>query len=538
MTRRTGNRWSIACFGLLGASIGCGNGADQTSGGAGGGAGAATGGAGAGTAGASVSAGGGGAGSSGGGAAVAGSSSGAGGSMAGNPGGAAGLAGVAGTGPGGAGSGSGGTSGAGQGGIGAGGSGGTNGALVECTIGASATLSSKIASVAVATFTTDLPSPTEAFIEFGKDAAYGLKAPVDLAAPGYRTPLLGVPFASELHYRVTVRSAAGTCQGDDQTLTTGAPPAGAPEVTPSMSIAAEVTPGFIVIGVNPGWAVIYNHLGELVWAYKMPITGTMPRVDFTYDAKYVIARDGNPSGQPGGQIRRVTVDGETEEPITLDRSHHDFTATPDNGIVFFTGHTDNCGKLVKMSADGTFSDLFIVADAFDSVGGSGNDRCHMNSLHYHELDDSISFSVLQKNAFVKISAQGQLEWVLGGDTESDFSGDGSDWTRQHGHEMPDERHLLFYNNRSMGDTSLAVEVELDLDAHTATKIFEYEGGGSSQTLGDVQRLPSGNTLVTYSNDGLQHEVNADKKLVRSFEWTDQVGYATHRPSLYGKPPPR
>lgn len=538
MTRRTGTLWSIGCFGLLGASIGCGNGAGQSSGGgAGTGASAGTGGARAGSAGAPVGAGGssGGAGFSSGGAAVAGSSFVAGASTGGNPGGTAGLAGTGGVG--GAGSG-GGTSGGGQGGIGAGGSGGSNGTPVECTIAASAALSSKIASVAVATFTTDLPSPTAAFIEFGTDASYGLEAPVDLAAPSYRTPLLGVPFETELHYRVTVRSAAGTCQGDDQTITTGAPPAGAPEVMPSVSIAAEVTPGFIVIGVNPGWAVIYDHLGELVWAYKMPINGTMPRVDFTYDAKYIVARDGNPSGQAGGQIRRVTVDGETEEPITLDRSHHDFTATPDNGIVFFTGHTDNCGKLVKMSADGTFADLFIVADAFDSVGGSGNDRCHMNSLHYHEVDDSISFSVLQKNAFVKISARGELAWVLGGDSESDFSGDGSDWTRQHGHEMPDEHHLLFYNNRAMGETALAVEVELDLEAHTATRIFEYEGGGSSQTLGDVQRLPSGNTLVTYSNDSVQHEVTADKRLVRSFTWSDQVGYATHRTALYGKPPPR
>jgi hypothetical protein len=410
--------------------------------------------------------------------------------------------------------------------------------MVSCSIDASAVLAAKIASVAVVTFTTDLPAVSEASIEFGQDTSYGLTAPVDLAAASYRTPLLGVPFETELHYRVTVRSPAGTCQGTDQTITTGAPPDGAPEVTATVSLEAQLTPGFIVIGVNPGWATIYNHRGELVWAYKMPINGTMPRVDFTYDAKYVIARDGNPSGQPGGQIRRVTVDGETETPITLDRSHHDFTATPDNGIVFFTGHTDNCGKLVKMSADGTFTDLFVVADAFDSLGGSGNDLCHMNSLHFHEFDDSISFSVLQKNAFVKISAGGELQWVLGGDSESDFTGDGSDWTRQHGHEMPDARHLLFYNNRSMGDTSLAVEVELDLDTHTATKIFEYDGGGSSQTLGDVQRLPSGNTLVTYSNDGEQHEVSASKALVRSFKWTGQVGYATHRPSLYGKPPPR
>jgi hypothetical protein len=439
--------------------------------------------------------------------------------------------------------GSAGTAGASSGGApggtpGASGSGGTNGGtLLDCTIEASATLATKIPSVIVTTFTTDLEAPTGAFIEFGKDTSYGFEAPVDLSAADYRTLLLGVPFETEAHYRITVQSAAGTCRGPDQSITTGAPPAGAPEVTPVVTLENEVTPGFVILGVTGGWASIYDYAGELVWAYKMPISGVMPRVDFTYDARSIIARDGNPSGQAGGQIRRVTLDGETETAITLDRSHHDFTATPDNGIVFFTGHTDSCGKLVKMAADGTFSDLFVVADAFDSIAATGNDRCHMNSLHYHEVDDSISFSVLNEDAYVKISSAGVLEWVLGGD-ESDFSGDGSSWERQHGHMMPDENHLLFFNNRSNGETALAVEVELDRTAKTATKIFEYEGGGSSQTLGDVQRLPSGNTLVTYCNDGLQHEVNADQELVRTFEWSGGVGYATHRPTLYGKPPAR
>jgi hypothetical protein len=408
---------------------------------------------------------------------------------------------------------------------------------VECSIEASASVAQKIASVVAVTFTSDLPGATEAYVEFGEDTAYGFAAPVALDAADPRALLLGMPFESEVHYRVVVKSAAGVCRGEDATITTGAPPQGAPAVMPTVAREAEVTPGFIVLGVTGGWATIYNHEGDLVWAYKTSLTGVMPRVDFTYDASFIIGRDGNPSGQAGGQIRRIALDGATDEPIALDRSHHDFTATPDNGIVFFTGHTDNCGKLVKMSADGAFTDLFTVADAFGSLSGMGNDLCHMNSLHYHAFDDSISFSVLTQNAYVKISSGGELQWVLGGDA-SDFSGDGAEWTRQHGHAMPDERHVLFFNNRSNNQTALAVEVELDLEAMTARRVLEYEGGGSSQTLGDVQRLPNGNTLVTYCNDGLQHEINPEQELVRSFAWSGGVGYATHRPMLYGPPPER
>jgi len=69
-------------------------------------------------------------------------------------------------------------------------------------------------------------------------------------------------------------------------------------------------------------------------------------------------------------------------------------------------------------------------------------------------------------------------------------------------------------------------------------VFEYDGGGKSQTLGDVQKLPSGNLLVTYCNDGLQREITMEKAMVREFLWPSAVGYATHRTSLYGAPPPR
>lgn len=545
MTRLPSLALTLVSLGVLATAVGCGSeeaestpnaggtagsaglnagasGRGDPTGGTAGSAGAASGAAGT-ASGASGTSGSGGASGSGGSATASGGSSGSAGSSGGN---------VTASG----GSNSAGSTTGGQGGGGAGGSG--NEMPVTCAIDVSATRAEAISSVVVATFTTDLPSPTSASIEFGEDESYGLEAPVDLQAENYRTLLLGVPFQSEVHYRVKVRSATGVCVGEDQTITTGAPPAGVPTMTPQVEHEDEITPGFIVLGIDGGWATIYNHAGALVWAYKTSINGIMPRVDFTYDARFIIARDGNPSGQAGaGQILRISLDGATEEPIELDRSHHDFTATPDNGIVFFTGHTDNCGKLVKMDADGTFHDLFLVADAFDSLPTTGSDRCHMNSLHYHEFDDSISFSVLTQNAYVKISSQGELQWVLGG-TGSDFTGDGSDWTRQHGHTMPDERHLLFFNNRSNGETALAVEVELDLDGKTAQRVFEYDGGGSSQTLGDVQRLPGGNTLVTYCNDGLQHEIDPEMQLVRAFEWSESVGYATHRPSLYGPPPSR
>ena len=61
-------------------------------------------------------------------------------------------------------------------------------------------------------------------------------------------------------------------------------------------------------------------------------------------------------------------------------------------------------------------------------------------------------------------------------------------------------------------------------------LFRYDGGEFSNTLGTVQRLPGGNTLVTYSNAGAFHEVDPDGHAVLEVQ-TDPVGYSSWRASL-------
>src|SRR5690606_14171671 len=117
--------------------------------------------------------------------------------------------------------------------------------------------------------------------------------------------------------------------------------------------------------------------------------------------------------------------------------------------------------------------------------------------------------------------------------------------------MVTKDRILFFNNNGLGapgaggpgggmmgggGSSLAVEMQLDLEAMTSTLGWTYDGGESSSTLGDVQRLPNGNTLITYSNAGLSHEVDAAGELVQIYTFPGGVGYAEHRPTLYGAPP--
>jgi hypothetical protein len=58
-------------------------------------------------------------------------------------------------------------------------------------------------------------------------------------------------------------------------------------------------------------------------------------------------------------------------------------------------------------------------------------------------------------------------------------------------------------------------------------------------MGDVQRLPNGNTIVAYSTKGILHEVDANMTRLQTWQWTQAgqtFGYIEKRASLYGPPP--
>ena len=141
------------------------------------------------------------------------------------------------------------------------------------------------------------------------------------------------------------------------------------------------------------------------------------------------------------------------------------------------------------------------------------------------------------NASVTLEELGGLEWMLGGGVDSTFAGDGSVWSRQHGHHLLSPDRLLFFNNQTAAEkTSRALEVSLDFEAGMATYApFEYSVEGlTSQVLGDVRRLPNGNTLVTYSvGSGLLHEVDQYGSLVRTIDFPGGAcGYTDFSLSLY------
>jgi hypothetical protein len=86
--------------------------------------------------------------------------------------------------------------------------------------------------------------------------------------------------------------------------------------------------------------------------------------------------------------------------------------------------------------------------------------------------------------------------------------------------------------------SNADEFALSLsDTLHASSLKQWTGGAHehSDTLGDVQRLPNGNTLVTFSNAGTIYELDTAWNVVQTLR-ASSFGYSEWRETLYGPPP--
>jgi len=417
---------------------------------------------------------------------------------------------------------------------------------IDCTFDIRTSMSPIIATVGIVEWAVDLPGVERAELHFGLDTAYGMIAPVDLTpvGEGYRTLLLGMKPQRDYHFRVVVVAGAEICESDDHVVTTGVPPNGElPEVTVEAHNPAARAPGFKVLSDwADGHAFILDGDHEYVWWYTMgadpEVSPDVSRARMSYDGKSMWMRNVNLSSGPRqgkSTVVRVSMDGLDRQAFTMPNGHHDFTVTPDNGIAYIVHDGEGCDQVIEQDALGNLRVVYDLRDSVMPVFEGGQTDCHSNSIHYNLFDDSYTISSLNYDMYTKITRGGQLVWRLGG-AHSTYSGDGAAWDRQHGHHNLSADRMLFFNNGELGLWSTAVEIQLE--GTTARRVWEYTSENASIVFGDVQRLPNGNTLVTYSDKGLLHEVDPDGALVQvtRFSLGTAVAYVNHRPSLYGPPP--
>jgi hypothetical protein len=423
----------------------------------------------------------------------------------------------------------------------------TTGCTVTVT---SSTVSPDIATVGIVSFTSSLPGLRAAEIHFGTSTDYGLVAPVDLDEPDGRTLLLGMAQSRTYHFRVAVSDGTSVCYGDDNTITTGS--LGVTGLAKA-STSAGAAPGFIVTA-RDGEVVIFNKKGELVWAYAM---WNVFSAQMSWDGKYMIARDPGPFDLGNtGIFYRVKMDG--SDFTSMDApggDHHDFAAIP-GGIAYIAKQKEGeCDRVYQASLELTDGapafDTWQIFQHFPDLGEvEGTEICHANRIHYVPEKDLYTVSDRNKDAIAMFTRSGTPVMSIGasptGDwtkhVQADGAGLGGAWHVQHGHHFYADDKLVVFSNESSGG---AAALHYTLTGKHAALDWKYAGAGASNIQGDVQRLPNGNFLVTANLSNTMVEIGPDGKTeLGRYVLKGPIGplygftYATHRPSLYGRPASR
>ena len=450
------------------------------------------------------------------------------------------------------GSGAAGSEAGGSGGDGGGGEAGSTGAggstsAATCSITIKTkSLSTKIPTVGIVEWSTDLAGMTEASIEFGIDTQYGMIAPVDLKEPSYRTLILGMKAGGKTyHFRVVAKAGDKVCTGEDNTLpATGEPPTSLPKLSFTPANPTGADKGFLVLetfkqsfgaGGGDGVAYIVDSDGDFVWWYPIKGAIDLSRAKQSYDGKYMWVTTVNVMANSATMIR-VKMDGTDEQNLSKDFAgiNHDFAVRSDETVAFIAYGSNQCDDIKERSPSGTVT---TIINSGSAVGAS---MCHCNAIQYDRNDDTIVFSELDTSSIVKVSRDTkQVVWVMSSQS-SKATVTGINWKNQHNFHIIDDTHLLFFNNNT-GPNSTAIEALLTISGGkgTAKQSWSYASNVTVQYMGDVQRLENGNTLITFSTAGEIREVSPSGSVVQTIKVSGSgnlFGFAEKRKSLYGPPP--
>jgi hypothetical protein len=209
-------------------------------------------------------------------------------------------------------------------------------------------------------------------------------------------------------------------------------------------------------------------------------------------------------------------------------------------------------------------DHFNITDATSDVDlkAQSINPFNCNSIYY-DTDGNYIISTRFLDELTKINrSTGSIIWRLGGsscknnqfvfknDTNSNYIG----FSHQHDARRLSNGNLLLFDNGNLKSSqeSRVVEYQISESNKTIRMVWQYKHNPAiySNAMGNVQRLPNGNTLIGWGgNDGGYHtflmtevtssgttalEITGDRGLFRAFKFPYKIDYKTHEISQPGE----
>jgi arylsulfotransferase ASST len=165
---------------------------------------------------------------------------------------------------------------------------------------------------------------------------------------------------------------------------------------------------------------------------------------------------------------------------------------------------------------------------------------HANALAV-DLDGNIILSARRFDELIKIDREtGDIIWRMGGlrskNNEFTFIDDPNfGFSGQHNIQVLENGNYLLFDNGSLHEERLsrAVEYRIDEEKSTATLVWSYDDGRFAGSMGSVQRLANGNTLIGWGSAPATgpsvSEVTADGEVVFALSLPEsQMSYRAYR----------
>ena len=322
------------------------------------------------------------------------------------------------------------------------------------------------------------------------------------------------------HFRIVASDGTLTTPSGDYTVATG-PPTSLVDVTSFNVLDAGARQrGFIVAShrTNSTVAFILDADGDVVWWYAGGPNGIALGRACPRTARACGLR------LPATPARRSCASGWTRSRYRATRTSwlaHDITPVGGAKMAYLDYGEPDCQSIFEIDPGGQ------AREVFESTGVVASGNCHGNALRYSKKEDVYTFSDHLQDVFV-LDRSGTVLWRL----SQRVSGGNAAWGgAQHGHQLLDDGLLIFANNGAGNNASAAVEYALD-----GSERRRFPSGGYTANLGDVQRLPGGNTLITYSNQSLIQEVDPNDKVVLEIKVAgSSLAYSLWLQDLYGPP---
>lgn len=423
--------------------------------------------------------------------------------------------------------------------------------VIDCEV--SIRLSDEIPTVATVRFAADVVGTLDAGVEFGRVDGPLVRAPASQDESGaFDALLLGMKPGSTHFVRPWFETTEGTSHCAEEELTTGFVPPDLPEIELTVGQGRS---GFFVMSLlsSPSAAVILDGDGDYVWWHRdatemFPV----PRATLSRDRSDVLylGRVPDPDYVYLNHIFRVALDGTSIETLPVPDVHHDFLELPDGTIAALMhdetvvdGESILGDRLVEFDAEGNYEEIWSIWDAVEYEANTslepGTSWSHSNAIEYVEEEDL--YYVSSRNidtifAFERASGE-TIHRIGGGYGDYDLVPETGEWfARQHQLTVSGDELLVFSNGLDVQDGSRALGYRLDAAAGTLENTWRYaaEDPLYCYTYGDVNRLPSGNILVTWSTAGQMEEVDLDGEI----QWQIKgafgagFGYTTFVESLY------